>query len=89
MMLFQGDVTYADTQMPKHSRTQDRERAMVGEGSIKAKPSDTGKGKGKGSQGINIPLADISPELKKILVREMIKGGKAKLIKKQGGKKGK
>ena len=64
--------------------------AMVGQGSIKGKkaqPSDTGKG--KGSKGINIPLADISPELKKILVKEMIKGGKAKLIKKQGGKKGK
>ena len=64
--------------------------AMVGQGNIKGKkaqPRDTGKGKGKGSQGINIPLADISPELKKILVKEMIKGGKAKLIKKQGVKR--
>ena len=53
-----------------------------------AKTSDTAPGKGKGSGPINIPLDDISPELKKILLKEMIKGGKAKLVKKQGVKTG-
>ena len=71
-------MMYADTQMPKRSHSQDREWAMVGQGSIKgkeAKPSDTGKGKGTGKH-INIPLDTVSPELKRILVREMIKGGR-------------
>ena len=74
---------------------------MVGEGSFKAKEkpkvtkvaktSDTASApapaQGKGSGPINIPLDEISPQLKKILVKEMIKGGKAKLIKKQGVKR--
>ena len=50
----------------------------------KPKSSDTaaskGKGKGKGKP-INIPLDNISPELKKILVKEMVKGGGQKLLK--------
>ena len=51
----------------------------------KPKSSDTGasKGKAKGrGKPINISLDDISPELKKILVREMVKGGRAKVVKK-------
>ena len=51
----------------------------------KPKSSNTGasKGKGKGrGKPINIPLGYISPELKKILVQGMIKGGRAKLVKK-------
>ena len=59
-------------------------------GGLGAKSSDTAaaskaasKGKGKGKRKpINIPLANISPELKKILVREMVKGGRAKVVKK-------
>ena len=91
MISFQADTqSYLDTQMPKRSRADDRAKAMVGKGEIKPKEkpktSDTAPGKGKGSGAINIPLDQISPELKKILVKEMIKGGKAKLIKKQGGK---
>ena len=39
-----------------------------------------GKGKGKGKP-INIPLDNISPELKKNLVQEMVKGGRAKVVK--------
>ena len=69
-------------QMPKRSRRDDLAKAMIGG---KPKSSDTGasKGKGKGrGKPINIPLGNISPELKKILVQGMIKGGRAKLVKK-------
>ena len=49
----------------------------------KSKSNDTVKGNGKGrGKPINIPLDNISPELKKILVREMVKGGRAKVVKK-------
>ena len=54
-------------QMAKQSRCDDLEKAMIGG---KPKSSDTGasKGKGKGrGKPINIPLDDISPELKKFL----------------------
>ena len=79
--------------MPKRSRTEDRAKGMVGKGELKAKEkpktSDTARGKGKKGKGgpINIPLDNISPELKKILVKELVKGGKAKLVKKRGVKK--
>ena len=69
-------------QMPKRSRHDDLAKVMIGG---KPKSSDTGasKGKGKGrGKPINIPLGNISPELKKILVQGMIKGGRAKLVKK-------
>ena len=95
MISFQADAqSYVDTQMPKRSWADDQAKAMVGKGALEAKEkpksSNTGRGKGKGSGPINIPLDNISPELKKILIKEMIKGGgggKAKLVKKQGGKK--
>ena len=75
-------------QMPKRSRRDDLAKAMIGGRSDpkpKPKSSDTaaskGKGKGRGKP-INIPFDNISPELKKILVREMVKGGRAKVVKK-------
>ena len=40
--------------------------------------SDTGAG--KGGRPITIPLSDVSPELKAILVKEMIKGGGLKWL---------
>ena len=49
--------------------------------------SDTGAG--KGGKPITIPLSDVSPELKAILVKEMIKGGRAKVVKGKGKGKGK
>ena len=81
--------------MPKRSRRDDLAKAVVGglgdKAKVKPKSSDTapaaaastskGKGKGRGMP-INIPLANISPELKKILVQEMVKGGRAKVVKK-------
>ena len=79
-------------QMPKQSRRDDLAKAMIGGRSDpKAKPksSDTAASKGKGrgrEKPINIPLDQISPELKKILVKEMVKGGKAKVVKKSQGK---
>ena len=75
-------------QMPKWSRRDDLAKAMIGGRSDpKPKPKSSytaaskGKGKGRGKP-INIPIDNISPELKKILVREMIKGGRAKVAKK-------
>ena len=84
--------------MPKRSRRDDLAKAMVGglgdtaKAKAKAKPkssntaaaaASTSKGKGKGrGKPINIPLDNISPELKKILVQEMVKGGRAKVVKK-------
>ena len=73
--------------MPKRSRRDDVAKAMIGGTSDpKAKPksSDTaaskGKGKGKGKgKPINIPLHNISSELKRILVTEMVRGGGQKL----------
>ena len=44
--------------------------------------SDTGAG--RGGKPITLPLSDVSPELKAILVREMIKGGRAKVVKGKG-----
>ena len=49
--------------------------------------SNTGARKGK--KPITIPLHDVSPELKKNLVREIIKGGRATVIKGKGKGKGK
>ena len=71
-------------QMPKWSRRDDVAKSMIG--GLGAKSSNTaaaskGKGKGKGKP-INIPLANTSPDLKKILVRETVKEGRAKVVKK-------
>ena len=56
---------------------------MIGGSEAKGKPksSDTATSKGKGKakgKPINIPLDNISPDLKKILVKEMVKGGEGK-----------
>ena len=64
---------------------QATKRATRGQG--KAVSSDTGAG--KGGKPITIPLSDVSPELKAILVREMIKGGRVKVAKGKGKGKGK
>ena len=55
-------------------------RATGGQG--KDISSDTGAR--KGGKPITIPLSDVSPELKAILVKEMIKGGRAKVVKGKG-----
>ena len=88
--------------MPKRSWKEDREKAMVG-GSSKPKPkpksSDTAKsttkGNGKETAGkpvkaksIDIPLSECSAEFKKFVVTELVKTGKARVVKK-AVKKGK
>ena len=60
-------------------------RATGGQG--KAVSSDTDAR--RGGKPITIPLSDVSPELKAILVREMIKGGRAKVVKGKVKGKGK
>ena len=86
-----------EQQMPKLSRTRQEEwaRSMMGARNVKA-PKETapkratgGQGKDvssdtgarKGGKPITIPLSDVSPELKAILVKKMIKGGRAKVVK--------
>ena len=86
-----------EQQMPKRSHTCQEEwaRSMMGARNVKA-PKETapkratgGQGKDvtsdtgarKGGKPITIPLSDVSPELKAILVKEMIKGGRAKVVK--------
>ena len=74
-------------QMPKQSQRDDLAKAMIGgrnDPKPKPKSSDTAasKGKGKGREPINIPLDNISQELKRILVKEMVKWGRAKVVKK-------
>ena len=54
-------------------------RATGGQGQGKDVSSDTDAR--KGGKPITIPLSDVSPELKAILVKEMIKGGRAKVVK--------
>ena len=56
-------------------------------GQEKAVSSNTGAG--RGGKPITIPSSDVSPELKAILVREMIKGGRAKMVKGKVKGKGK
>ena len=36
---------------------------------------------GKGKKKLNIPLKDFSPEVRKMLVAGMVKGGKARVVK--------
>ena len=86
-----------EQQMPKRSRTcqEERARSMMGARNVKP-PKETapkratgGQGKDvssntgaqKGGKPMTIPLSDVSPELKAILVQGMIKGGRAKVVK--------
>ena len=94
-----------EQQMPKRSisRQEERTRSMMGTRKTAAKPKRATGGQGKaataavssdtgarrGGKPITIPLTDVSPELKAILVREMIKGGRTKVVKGKGKGKGK
>ena len=77
------------TEMPKRSRMQDKMLAMIGGSSEPPKKQpkkDTQKessetvGKGKKNL-LNIPLREFSPEVRKMLVAGMVKGGKARVVK--------
>ena len=78
--------------MPKRSQKEDRRMAMIG-GSSELPKKDTQKkssetvSKGKDffnmspASCLNIPLKDFSPEVRKMLVAGMVKGGKARVVK--------
>ena len=80
--------------MPKRSQTQDKMLVMIGRSSEPPKKQpkkeppkkDTQKessetvSKGK-KKLLNIPVKDFSPEVRKMLVAGMVKGGKARVVK--------
>ena len=78
--------------MPKRSIREDKLKAMCGTRSIKRikspekkkKPSDTAPKPApktsKPSNPVNIPLSDVSPEFKRLVVTELIRTGKARVI---------
>ena len=79
--------------MPKRSQMEDRKLAMIGGSSEPPKKQpkkqppkkDTqrksSKTVGKGKGLLNIPLKAFSPEVRKMLVAGMVKGGKARVVK--------
>ena len=90
---------YVGTEMPKRSRTDDRRFGMISSHAQKTdaqktktsiKSSETArKGTEKGKKGKNpldIPLSDFSPEVREMLVAGMVKGGRARLVKRKESK---
>ena len=82
--------------MPKRSIREDKLKSMCGRRSIKKiksperkKPSDTAPKapavaaapKATASKPLNIPLSEVSPEFKRLVVTELIRSGKARVIK--------
>ena len=87
------EVRHESTEMPKRSRKQDRKLGMVPscepQTKTKTKSSETaGKPapKPKPRNPIDIPLKDFSPEVRKLLIQGMVKGGKAIVVKKKKDK---
>ena len=82
--------------MPKRSIREDKLKSVCGTRSIKRikspekkKPSDTAPKeappkavppKATATKPLNIPLSDVSPEFKRLVVTELIKTGKARVI---------
>ena len=64
--------------------TQSKAKAMGVKSRNKGPKLTQGKGKGK---LLEIPIHDICPELKQLLIAEMIKGLRAKIVTKKGSKK--
>ena len=87
------EVRHEATEMPKRSRKQDRMLGMVTscprQTKTKTKSSKTaGKpaSKPRSTKPIDIPLKDFSPEVRKLLIQGMVKGGKAKVVKRKKDK---
>ena len=85
------EVRHESTEMPKRSRKQDRKLGMVTscepQTKTKTKSSETaGKPASKPRNPIDIPLKDFSPEVRKLLIQGMVKGGKAIVVKKKKDK---
>ena len=51
------------------------------------KSSETGRKPGRKTNPLDIPLKDFSPEVRKMLVAGMVKGGRAKVVKRSKPKK--
>ena len=77
------EVQHEATKMPKRSQKQDRMLGMVTscppQTKTKTKSSKTA-GKPRSIKPIDIPLKDFSPEVRKLLIQGMVKGGKAKVV---------
>ena len=77
--------------MPKRSCQEDKLRLISGTTSMKRikspekkKSSDTAPKqapKATASKALNIPLSEVSPEFKRLVVSELVKSGKARVIK--------
>ena len=87
------EVRHEATEMPKRSRKQDRKLGMVTscapQTKTKTKSSETaGKPASKpmSTNPINIPLKDFSPEVRKLLIQGIVKGGKAIVVKRKKDK---
>ena len=63
-------------EMPNKSQEEDRKKVMSGTTSTKRIKSSTGK------NGIDIPLSEHSHEFKKLVLEELVRTGKARVIKK-------
>ena len=77
--------------MPKRSQKQDRMFGMVTAcpPQTKTKSSETASkpaSKPRSTNPIDIPLKDFSPEVRKLLIQGMVKGGKAKVVKRKKDK---
>ena len=76
--------------LPEASSNTGKKKAVSTNTGKKAASSNTGKKvarKKRSFQGINIPMEDISPEMKKLVVDELIRTGKARVIKVAKNKK--
>ena len=88
-------------QMPKRSIKADRAKAMIGgvpkKPSVAKGPTGgpTGRRAGRraGSSDIakkgaplNIPMKDVSSDFKRLVVEELIRTGRARIVKRKGGK---
>ena len=87
------EVRHEATEMPKRSRKQDRMLGMVTsclpQTKTKMKSSETASkpaSKPRSTKPIDIPLKDFSPEVRKLLIEGMVKGGKAKVVKRKKDK---
>ena len=75
--------------MPKRSREEDRKKLMWGTTSTKRVDPEKKKScdtvpkqapKATASKGLNIPLNDVTPEFRKLVLEELVRSGKARII---------
>ena len=81
-------------QMPKRSIKDDRAKAMIGGVKPKPKKPSFAKGPTGGRAGssdiakkgapVNIPMKDVSSDFKRLVVEELIRTGRARIVKRKG-----